>query len=127
MRIALSSQGVLDGLEVHRLLHNVQVLGNAEGFGIYWGFERPGVHAFFEPFEDEVTLEKGFPAGNRLRAVDFGGRHLLHLVDVWHGIVGILQLLLLCMKTAVLLAGLSGYERMDYSSSERVHLYGWKE
>jgi hypothetical protein len=31
------------------------------------------------------------------------------------------------METALLLAGLSGYERMDYSSSERVHLYGWKE
>jgi hypothetical protein len=26
------------------------------------------------------------------------------------------------METALLLAGLSGYERMDYSSSERVHL-----
>lgn len=127
MRVPLSSQGVLDGLEVHRFLHNVEVLGNAEGLGIYWSFERPGIHAFLESFEDEVTLEEGFPAGDRLRAVDLDALHLLHFVDVWHRVVGILQLLLLWMETALLLAGLSGYERMDYSSSERVHLYGWKE
>ena len=122
MCICFSSQGVLDRLEIHRFLDNVEVLGNAEGFGIYWSFERPGINALLESFEDKVTLKEGFSSGDHLSAVHFDGRQLLHLVHVGYGVVGIFQFLLLWVKMEVLLAGLRGYERMDYSSSERVHL-----